>query len=132
MTTTFDLVTSVASFIVFVLVLLRTWLQNPRLRWSPSCSSIECLAYDLLACAAGLKGWVVFQGEVKATLNDAALAATLAIVCAFGTGKVLVYTWRTRLERESQGIGSFAQARPWRGPSWIRGVVGAWRPFAPR
>ncbi|MBX3480074.1 MAG: hypothetical protein KF842_06715 [Caulobacter sp.] len=84
-----NLLTAAAYFIAFSLIILRTLLQNPALSWGPSAPFYERLAFELLAAAAGIRGWLIFVDVLRPTATETALALTLAAVAAVGLWKLV-------------------------------------------
>jgi hypothetical protein len=107
---------STGFFLAFLFTVIRTELGNPRLGWAPSSPYYERLVYDLMGCAAGLRGWMVFAGHVSPTPSEVALALTLAAVAGLGLVKILGRTvvLRKALALVSAAFGPGAQPE---GPS---------------
>lgn len=91
-----DWLTAIAYVLTFAFTLARTELLSPRISYGPSASYGERLAHDALAFAAGLRGWLVFSGEVQPSGSETALAVCLAIVACKGLIKLV---WAEAAER---------------------------------
>lgn len=89
--TGFDWAAVAALTIAALATAARAWLQSPRLHFAPNAPTLECAAYDLFAGACGLRAWILYEGKLHATMSEAFLAVTLAVVAAIGLFKVLHY-----------------------------------------
>lgn len=94
-----DWIAAIGFFLAFVFTVLRTEVLNPRLDWTPTAPYVERLAWDLLACAAGLRGWLIYSGVINPTPSEAALAAALAAVSLVGMVKVMGRAFLPRVAR---------------------------------
>lgn len=90
-----DWITVAALAVACLATLARAYLQSPRLTFMPNAPVLECLVYDLLAGAAGLRAWIIYEDQRHATMSEGFLAVTLAAVAVIGLFKVLFYSRRT-------------------------------------
>ncbi len=91
-----DWLAALSYFLTFGMTLARTELLSPRISYGPSASYGERLAHDALAFAAGLRGWLVFAGDVEPSGSEVTLAVCLAVVAAKGLIKLV---WSEAAER---------------------------------
>lgn len=89
-----DWIACIALGVASVATFARSYLQSARLPFAPNAPLAECLAYDLLAGAAGLRAWVIYEGLLHATMSEALLAVTVAVTACFGLSKVVIYARR--------------------------------------
>ncbi|MDP3853608.1 hypothetical protein [Phenylobacterium sp.] len=87
-----DWITVIALAIASMATAARAYLQSPRLTFMPNAPVLECLVYDLLAGAAGLRAWILYEGQRHASMSESFLAVALAAVAAIGLFKVLFYS----------------------------------------
>ena len=92
--TDLDWIACLALAIASMATMARAYLQSPRLPFAPNAPTLESIAYDLLAGAAGLRAWVIYEGHLHASMSEAFLAAAVAVIAVIGLCKVLIYARR--------------------------------------